>query len=426
MPTKDFRAFYRGMDDALTDLYRDDILTLAADENGTDIAFDSAVFERAGKWIRKRGKFTPSMMTEKPALDLIAETFRVLGDAITYSVSEEMPDDLTALLENNAFIFSGFKTYHSLNEVGLSLVDKDGGIKPFEKFREDVAKIDDKYNKNYLRAEYNHAVASAQMASKWHDFEKDGDRYNLQYRTVGDDRVREEHARLNGTTLPPSDPFWAQFTPPNGWNCRCTVVRVLRGDHPTSDSTHATEQGEKATAGDKGKIFRFNPGKELKVFPDKHPYNKAPGEIKDSIRDLAQQRDNGLRKQTDIKVSEWAHGESLVTSSAFQTKQIRLSAQSVKRYLHHASTTEAKWMLKNALEHPEDWKHTKYSPLGATKDMGNPAHVKNVEAKVKRNVVGYNEYEFKHRGQTWILGFEKVIQNKRSFEQPYYVKKKKP
>ena len=46
------------------------------------------------------------------------------------------------------------------------------------------------------------------MAAKWHDFEQDGDRYYLQYRTAGDDKVREEHAALNGTTLPPSDPFW--------------------------------------------------------------------------------------------------------------------------------------------------------------------------------------------------------------------------
>ena len=43
------------------------------------------------------------------------------------------------------------------------------------------------------------------MAVKWHDIAQDGEEYNLQYRTAGDDRVREAHARLDGVTLPPSD-----------------------------------------------------------------------------------------------------------------------------------------------------------------------------------------------------------------------------
>lgn len=80
------------------------------------------------------------MLQEQPARDVIDETFRILGGAVSSSIGEEMPAELTGLLENNAFIFSGLKTYHSLNEVGLSLIGDDGGIKPFEKFHEDVAK----------------------------------------------------------------------------------------------------------------------------------------------------------------------------------------------------------------------------------------------------------------------------------------------
>ena len=50
-----------------------------------------------------------------------------------------------------------------------------------------------------------------------------------------DDRVREDHAILHGTTLPPSDPFWSLYLPPNGWNCRCTAVQVRKGKYPQSD-----------------------------------------------------------------------------------------------------------------------------------------------------------------------------------------------
>jgi SPP1 gp7 family putative phage head morphogenesis protein len=429
LPAKDFRAFYRGLGDALAELYHDGILTLAAGENGAEPGFDGAVFERACAWIRGRGKFTPAMMKEKPARELTAETFRILDGAITLNVSEEMPDDLVGLLENNAFIFSGLKTFHSLSEVGLSLVDKAGGIKPFEKFREDVARIDAKYNRNYLHAEYNHAVASSQMASKWNGFEQDGDRYDLQYRTAGDGLVRAEHALLHNTTLPPGDPFWDQFTPPNGWNCRCTVVQVPKGKYPTGESSEAIGLGEQATAGDKGKIFRFNPGREMKVFPDKHPYNKAPQEARDMVQELTREREAGLRKQTDTKVKEWAQksfrGKPSVTSTVFETGEVRISSKSIRNYLGHARTNEAKWMLKNALDRPETMKHVGFSPLGATKDMGNPVHVKNVAAKAKRHVTGYNLYEFKYRNETWLFGFEKIMQGEKAFEQPYYVKKKK-
>lgn len=290
MPTKNFRAFYRGLDDAVEGLYRDELLTLADDGKTPDFGFDSRVFERAAEWVRERGGFTPSMLQEQPARDVIDETFRILGGAVSSSISEEMPAELTGLLENNAFIFSGLKTYHSLNEVGLSLIGDDGGIKPFEKFHEDVVKIDAKYNRNYLYAEYNHAVTSSQMAAKWHDFQQDGDRYNLQYRTANDERVREEHQRLHNITLPVSDPFWEQFMPPNGWNCRCVVVQVRKGRYPESDSQQAVGIGEQITEEPKKRIFRFNPGKELKVFPDKHPYNKAPQKAKEQILQLAKER----------------------------------------------------------------------------------------------------------------------------------------
>lgn len=290
MPTKNFRAFYRGLDDAVEGLYHDELLTLADDGKTPDFGFDSRIFERAAEWVRERGGFTPSMLQEQPARDVIDETFRILGGAVSSSISEEMPAELTGLLENNAFIFSGLKTYHSLNEVGLSLIGDDGGIKPFEKFHEDVAKIDAKYNRNYLYAEYNHAVTSSQMAAKWHDFQQDGDRYNLQYRTANDERVREEHQRLHNITLPVSDPFWEQFMPPNGWNCRCVVVQVRKGRYPESDSQQAVGIGEEITEEPKKRIFRFNPGKELKVFPDKHPYNKAPQKTKEQILQLAKER----------------------------------------------------------------------------------------------------------------------------------------
>jgi SPP1 gp7 family putative phage head morphogenesis protein len=49
-----------------------------------------------------------------------------------------------------------------------------------------------------------------------------------QYFTVGDDRVRLEHAVLDGFVARADDPVWNKIYPPNGFNCRCIVVALTR------------------------------------------------------------------------------------------------------------------------------------------------------------------------------------------------------
>ncbi len=234
--------------------------------------FNINIWDEVVKWLHKQGKFTPEMLTEEPARNLIEETHRILSDAVHLSITEEVPPELTAQLEQNTYVFSAFKGYHSLKEASLKLTNDKGGIKPFETFKQDVLKVHKSYNVNYLEAEYNFAMQSAQMAVKWADYVADGDRYYLQYRTADDSKVRAEHAALHGTTLPVDDPFWDNYFPPLGWNCRCTAVQVRKDKYPVSDSTTAIQAGERATESKKQQMFRFNPGKEGKVFPPKHPY----------------------------------------------------------------------------------------------------------------------------------------------------------
>lgn len=184
----------------------------------------------------------------------------------------DMSERMRRRLHRSDFIFSGLKTFHELNEAFPSLLDEDGRRKPFERFLNDVRKIDSTYNRNYLRAEYNFVAGSAEMAAKWEGFMKDGDRYNLQYRTQKDDKVRPEHAALDGVTLPPSDSFWEEFYPPNGWNCRCNVVQVRKSKYPATPHAEAMRLGDEALQRDSKGIFRFNPGLEQKSVPDYNPY----------------------------------------------------------------------------------------------------------------------------------------------------------
>ncbi len=183
-----------------------------------------------------------------------------------------MSEAMRRRLQRSDFIFSGMKTFHELNEAFPSMLDENGERKSFERFLNDVRSIDETYNANYLRAEYNFVSASAEMAAKWEEFAEDGDRYNLQYRTQKDDKVRPEHAALDGVTLPPSDSFWEEFYPPNGWNCRCTVVQVRKSKYPATDHDEAMTLGDVALQRDTKGMFRFNAGAEESTVPDYNPY----------------------------------------------------------------------------------------------------------------------------------------------------------
>lgn len=46
------------------------------------------------------------------------------------------------------------------------------------------------------------------------------------YQTVGDGKVRDDHAALDGKVLPADDPFWDAHYPPWDFNCRCVVAGV--------------------------------------------------------------------------------------------------------------------------------------------------------------------------------------------------------
>lgn len=215
---------------------------------------------------------TPEMLRERPIRRLISETAGVYLQALDdSSIQYEIPAEMRQSLEQDIFVFSGFKTYHQLKEASELLRDSQGRVKSFNKFYQDVSAIRKKYNRNWLHAEYNFAVSSAQMASHWAEYQQDEEMTNLQYRTALDDKVRPEHAALEGVTLPMSDPFWDTAFPPNGWNCRCHVIPVLKEDFPLSNSQRAQDTFNDMTQG-KASIFRYNPGKEGVIFPPHHPY----------------------------------------------------------------------------------------------------------------------------------------------------------
>jgi len=63
-----------------------------------------------------------------------------------------------------------------------------------------------------------------------------------QYWTVGDNRVRPEHAVLDQFIARAIDPVWRRIYPPSGFNCRCSVVPITE-DEALKLNPNASEGG---------------------------------------------------------------------------------------------------------------------------------------------------------------------------------------
>jgi SPP1 gp7 family putative phage head morphogenesis protein len=182
-------------------------------------------------------------------------------------------------LRTNVYVFSGFKTYQFLKQASELLVDADGKVKAFSTFRDEVLALNSQYNIEYLRTEYNYAIASSRMAGKWAQFEANKSTLPLlQYETVGDARVRAAHAALDGIIKPVGDDFWNQYLPPNSWNCRCTVRQLAEGTVSDTKPENLPQLTE---------MFKTNAGKSKVIFPPSHPYyNVDAGDQKNADKNF--------------------------------------------------------------------------------------------------------------------------------------------
>lgn len=140
-------------------------------------------------------------------------------------------DDMLGASHAKGFTIAGATKADLLNDLYQSVlqVKKNGGT--ISDFRKDFDHIVQKHGWSYkgkrgwrTRVIYDTNLRTAHMAGKWSQFQRvKKARPYLQYLTVGDQRVRPQHAQWNGKVLPIDDPYWDTNYPPNGFGCRCTV-----------------------------------------------------------------------------------------------------------------------------------------------------------------------------------------------------------
>lgn len=177
----------------------------------------------------------------------------------------------------NIGIFSGAKTFNEVKDLSQFVFNQDGTKRPLKEFREFALKIDNTYNVDWLNAERDTAFGMSQSAEKWIEIEEDKDILPmLRYETVGDDRVRDEHAAWDQLVFPVDHEFWDTRMPINSWRCRCIVTQLESG------RTSSLKGVPKNT----DKIFNVNAGKVDFIFdPESHPYFKVEKRFKPMLKD---------------------------------------------------------------------------------------------------------------------------------------------
>lgn len=169
------------------------------------------------------------------ALETGLKSPKARGIANQGGITYNAPDDaFRTALEQNLFHFSAAKTLAEVQQLNQALRDSDG----YADFRRRADRITSTFNRTWQRTEYGTAVNCAENASTYRRLKSEADIFPYwQYCTVGDDRVREEHAALDGLILRHDDPLWDKIYPPNGWKCRCYVVPKMAAEVNVSEQS---------------------------------------------------------------------------------------------------------------------------------------------------------------------------------------------
>lgn len=107
-------------------------------------------------------------------------------------------------------------------DIASKMLDRDGNLKPFSKFAQDVQSITDHQCKQWLRTEYDTAVLRAHLAAEYKQFEAEKDVYpNIEWTPTTLHTPGEDHRPFWGVVRPVGDRFWSEHHPSDRWNCKC-------------------------------------------------------------------------------------------------------------------------------------------------------------------------------------------------------------
>ncbi|MDL2315048.1 hypothetical protein LJC16_02180 [Bacteroidales bacterium OttesenSCG-928-C19] len=236
------------------------------------------------------GRVTKDKTSSELALLIGKQLFNEVKKTLKTSISEAESEHRQRWLNrihNNIYSFSTAKSYDEMKQFRDAVFDDNGKPVSSEEFKQRVQAISELQNHAYLETERQAVVRGTVMGDKWIDIEEQADvAPYLEYVTAGDSHVREEHAELAGIIEPVDSPFWEQYYPPNGWNCRCSVRQLTEREAIHKGYKPKTNDNMKLAGKEvDDKYWRHNAGKGVVFDEDRTAYfESAPGKGKKQLK----------------------------------------------------------------------------------------------------------------------------------------------
>ena len=261
--------------------------------------------------------------------DAFEEMLRIFNEAADEGVkaSKKTPPRMETFLDQlkyNNEVFSAFKVHRMRNDMAARLVDENGQLKPFEKWKRDVEDIADHYCNRWLQTEYDTAVLRAHQATDWLQFEAEKDVYpNLRWMPTTSPNPDEYHKQYwrAKLTLPINHPFWKSHRPGDRWNCKCSLRQT---DEPATTEAIADFKPVPSQPG-----LDNNPAQDGKLFSDSHPYytNAYPGAKEAAEKVIMKVRRKQIQKEADLLRKQSFRNKSL-------DRDIHITGRGIKEWLN--------------------------------------------------------------------------------------------
>lgn len=242
-----------------------------------------------GKLIAKEGNY------------LVSGVLRNFDSDKAYTGQDKL---VMQMMEYNCFDFACSKTEERHFAVASRLIDYNKGeIKSKSDFIQACLKDNDQLNRNWLKSEYNLAVATGQNAAAYVRAvkgAKNGGTRFYEYQTMGDDLVRASHSILDGKVFDILESSDKAVYPPNGYGCRCELIPHVGGVKTTSwdDAKGLLLANDKNYEGSQ---FVMNRGDLKQVFTNKQFYRDIKG-YPEKINQMSFEK-YGLKKWESFKNS---------------------------------------------------------------------------------------------------------------------------
>lgn len=233
-----------------------------ADSNGFYISDDVISASLSRIYSRKSGRADIDP-------DMFAATTKTIRNAAAQGISDAVDSgtavpgkDFLYQLRHSADVFSAFKTHSQQNDLARLLTDDKGKLRSFSDFRRTSEPLIGKYNRTWLRTEYNTAVNRAHQAANWQQYQAEKDVMPcLQWIESTSPNPGEDHSIFWGTIRHVDDPFWDEHRPSDRWNCQCSLEQTDKAPTSTPSGGDDPHPG-----------LDNNPGRDGNLFAQSHPY----------------------------------------------------------------------------------------------------------------------------------------------------------